>query len=107
MGKLEDNEEEGEGEGGTRVSLYVHAELAHTGEGRRTHVCMYYVLSPEVYYELSELKVCQFYAELLLRPAGKVGVPFNWETFPYPAMDRPCMEGCMVWRGVYLQLICN
>ena len=26
----------------------------------------------EVYYELSEEKVCQFYAELLLRPAGKV-----------------------------------
>jgi sister chromatid cohesion protein DCC1 len=25
-----------------------------------------------VYYELSEEKVCQFYAELLLRPAGKV-----------------------------------
>ncbi len=25
-----------------------------------------------VYYELSEIKVCQFYAELLLRPAGKV-----------------------------------
>ena len=27
-----------------------------------------------VYYELSEEKVCQFYAELLLRPAGKVGL---------------------------------
>ena len=26
----------------------------------------------EEYYELSEDKVCQFYAELLLRPAGKV-----------------------------------
>ncbi len=26
----------------------------------------------EVYYELSEEKVCQFYAELLLRAAGKV-----------------------------------
>ena len=26
----------------------------------------------EVYYELLEDKVCQFYAELLLRPAGKV-----------------------------------
>ena len=29
-------------------------------------------LETEVYYELSEDKVCQFYAELLLRPAGKV-----------------------------------
>ena len=30
----------------------------------------------EVYYELSEDKVCQFYAELLLRPAGKVSKSF-------------------------------
>ena len=32
-------------------------------------VCL---LPAEVYYDLSEEKVCQFYAELLLRPAGKV-----------------------------------
>lgn len=31
----------------------------------------------EVYYELSEARVCQFYAELLLRPAGK----FNYQEF--------------------------
>ena len=32
-------------------------------------MCIY---PAEEYYELSEDKVCQFYAELLLRPAGKV-----------------------------------
>ena len=41
------------------------------------HTCAHGVcLSTEVYYELSEDKVCQFYAELLLRPAGKVRKTF-------------------------------
>ena len=30
--------------------------------------------SEETYYKLSEAKICRFYAEFLLRPAGRVGI---------------------------------
>ena len=34
--------------------------------------CLSELAAADVYFELSEEKVCQFFAELLLRPAGKV-----------------------------------
>ena len=35
---------------------------------------LFYTDNEETYYKLSEAKVCTFYAEFLLRPAGRVGI---------------------------------
>ena len=54
------------------------SEGTYTIRHTHTHVCVVSLpflslASAEVYYELSVEKVCQFYAVLLLRQAGKVG----------------------------------